>query len=281
MTDTNQKMQIQNHRERPSSDDEIDLVDLWMVIWNRKLVLMIVSAIIIMAGVFYLSLAKPTYESNVMIEIGKLDGGGFADDPDRLIFNLFRQFGDPDDPEEAHLASAEIMTGNVLKIIVQGEKPQDVYETSQQIADQVINDHKVRFDQLLKPSRQRLEHVQLKIDAIEEVMTQVNTNELELSDSMRTFVVLERSRLVSELDRLQREAMDLTLKLNSVDTYPSSIISFPEYPEYPAGTQKKLVLAISVVLGLMGGVFSTFLAEFIHNARQRMKSEFSHRRHGD
>jgi LPS O-antigen subunit length determinant protein (WzzB/FepE family) len=66
-------------QDRPShqiADDEIDLVQLFQILWNRKSLIVTVALICLLAGIGYALLKKPVYEYTTTLQIGTaLDGG--------------------------------------------------------------------------------------------------------------------------------------------------------------------------------------------------------------
>jgi len=57
---------------RVSSEDEIDLVDLFLVVWRRKLLLLLVTLASFLTGVAYVSLRTPSYNYVTSFEVGSL-----------------------------------------------------------------------------------------------------------------------------------------------------------------------------------------------------------------
>jgi len=59
---------MQNVSQRPSRDDEIELVDLVQGVWRQKLWVGLVAAPILAAGVAYAFLATPVYEARLFVQ---------------------------------------------------------------------------------------------------------------------------------------------------------------------------------------------------------------------
>jgi LPS O-antigen subunit length determinant protein (WzzB/FepE family) len=79
--------------------------------------------------------------------------------------------------------------------------------------------------------------------------------------------MLERGRLSTALNALDAEKPSLMQKLTRPLTQPTELMGEITAPTKPAKPKKALVLALSVVLGLMGGVMLAFVAEFAAKAR--------------
>lgn len=71
------------------------------------------------------------------------------------------------------------------------------------------------------------------------------------------------------------EALDSQLRLLQTtpksEVAPAQIDQPAVVPESPVQTRKKMVMALSLVLGAMLGIFAAFFAEFLHNARKEQK----------
>ncbi len=58
------------------ADDEIDLVQLFQILWKRKSLILIVTLICLLAGIGYAFLKKPIYEYTTAVQIGTALVGG-------------------------------------------------------------------------------------------------------------------------------------------------------------------------------------------------------------
>jgi LPS O-antigen subunit length determinant protein (WzzB/FepE family) len=63
---------------RPVADDEIDLRELWQVIWNGKLIIIGVTALFAVLSVIYALSLPNVYKSTVVLAPAESDGGGLG-----------------------------------------------------------------------------------------------------------------------------------------------------------------------------------------------------------
>lgn len=270
MTNTEKHDQYQ---PRPAYDDEIDLVELWLVLWRRKWIVASVFILTLAIAGVYLSMTKPLYESKVRLIIGQVQGVGNIEQSSRISATLSEQL-EASLNREAMLISAEpVGRSNLFEITIQGENPSATYETAENFAMQIINDHSDQFNRISNPIRKKLSFVQEQIFAIQSLLQKfkiLNTHE---EESLDTLALLEKSRLLTELSSLEQQQMELQIQLDPVNTYPTTVLAPAKYPENPVKPKTSLIMALSTVLGLMIGVFVAFGLEFIQNARKRMNIE--------
>lgn len=261
------------YQPRPAYDDEIDLVELWLILWRRKWIIASVFILILAMGGTYLSLTKPVYESKVRLMVGRVQNVGTIEQSDRISADLSEKLEAPLNRETVLISAETIGRSNIFEITVQGENPSATYETAEKLAIQVVNDHSDQFYRISNPVRKKLSFVQEQIHAVQNLLQKFESPHAPEESSLDTLLLLEKSRLLTELSSLEQMQMELQIQLDPVNTYPTTILSPAEYPEKPIKPKTSLIMALSTVLGLMIGVFAAFGLEFIQNVRKRMNIE--------
>jgi len=261
-----------HQRELTYANDEIDLLDLFMVIWHWKWAVLSILIFVLAGAGIYLTYAVPVYESKSRLMIGQVGEVGLLEDGERLSARV-EHLGKNMSSGSTSLTSAQLERGskNIFEIIVQSENQSEVFELARKISNQVLKDHEKTFESLISPLNQKLRFIDIQTLAIKELLSNFDDKQGSYSAPQSTLALLEKSRLMAELASLEEQKMDLAIRLNLVNTYPTSFLSEPGYPETPISPKSKLVMALAVVLGLMLGLFSAFIFEFIRNARQRMR----------
>ena len=83
---------------REIEEDEIDLRELFNIIWNKKLFILIFTFIVTLVSLIYVFFKNPTpiYQGNILIEIGEIQSETFGtrllDNPQNLSTILNREF---------------------------------------------------------------------------------------------------------------------------------------------------------------------------------------------
>ncbi|WP_028573697.1 Wzz/FepE/Etk N-terminal domain-containing protein [Desulfonatronovibrio hydrogenovorans] len=263
-----------------SYDDEIDLMELVMVLWRRRWLGVMIFVLAVAGAGAYLAAAPRIYEAEARIMIGQIDEKFFAgqsggvtlmEDGVKLSSRLAESASGLA-MEKAFLASAglEGRSRNNFAIKVQGRDQDQVYQLIQSLLNQTLEEHQDIFDRLIKPHRERLDFVRQQILLVQEMLDSI-AEFGSLSGPEATLAYLEKSRLLTELSSLNGLQVNFELGLDPVRAYPSLVLTMPGYPEQPVSPRVHLVLALSMVLGGMLGIFGVFLAEFVSNARKRIK----------
>ena len=80
------------------SEDEIDLKELFITLWNKKLFILILTSIITLISIFYVVMKnpKPIYSGSLLVEVGEYYGDSFGtqhfDNPKNLKIILENEF---------------------------------------------------------------------------------------------------------------------------------------------------------------------------------------------
>lgn len=90
----------------------------------------------------------------------------------------------------------------------------------------------------------------------------------------------QRDQVEAEIAELEREigvqGAEIALRESRIEMIsPTRVLSEPRRSAAPVGTSDGVIVALSVVLGGMLGVFTAFFAEFVHAANRRRQEEGS------
>jgi LPS O-antigen subunit length determinant protein (WzzB/FepE family) len=83
-----------------------------------------------------------------------------------------------------------------------------------------------------------------------------------------SLVMLERSRIASQISGLDAERPGLAQKLLLPQTQPTELVGEIVAPTRPAAPRKVLIGALAVVLGLISGVMLALVADFLARAHR-------------
>ena len=84
-----------------------------------------------------------------------------------------------------------------------------------------------------------------------------------------TVLAVEKGGFLRLASDLKRERYDLQTEMSTVVFYPAELLGVPHLPQKPIKPKRPLVLLLAGIFGLLLGIMSAFLAEFIFTARQR------------
>ena len=338
-------------------EDEISLVDLWLVLVKRKLVLLGVVVACILAGLLYVVVVSPSYQYSTSIEIGtRLNGteSSIMESPETVLAKIKESYI-PMARQEYFMAHPELKS--VIKIdarVPKGseivvlsskgfEDDGDIHKALQQsVVDRLKKDHG-RIVDVLRKETEILQHKavakleELK-DANELIMArgkrlngfaellakqaeearkdllQVKNNrqksvkEATNEAKAMTLLMLDSEirnyrELLAEIDErlyietadaqdaIKKEAADnqrdqnaqqdniAKLEIQLANLRETRALQLPMRSLEPVGSGKTLIILLSLVLGMMLGVFAAFFVEFLSRVRDQAnlaQSESAH-----
>jgi hypothetical protein len=278
--------QYQN-RENPSSqrynipqdvrhDDEISIIELWQILMRRKLLVLGCFCVCIVIGSLYAILKTPVFEATAKIRLGKVDDFGSLQNSDELIVVLLGRYGktiaDGIQRKPPFLKKIKFSEDakNIIELSVLGYTPEQAVTFLTQIANDVINQHQSIYEtatsfltQRIQQIKEEREALQLKLDKTSEIF-----EALKQSDSIQaSFIMLEQSRLSSDLYELNAELPDIIQKLSPPKSIPTEILGEIVPPLAPAGLKKPLIVGIASILGVIVGIMFAFFTEFLVKTR--------------
>lgn len=247
---------------RPQYDDEISLVDLATTfIRRRRVFYAAVISVLMMAVVYTFAFVDEVKEYSTLIQLGEQQGEGSYDpleQPAAVIATIENRWY----PE---LQSAYAETeGEKLPVSINADNPKQTTliklstETSSENAGEVEEVHQQLVDKITQRQSEILVH-------------QRNVLERRLESISGTLDRLSNRDVAGEaLAQVIREQAEIRAQLESLKPAETLVVARESLEN--KGTSKKLILALSLVLSFMLGIFATFMAEFVAHVRQAMQN---------
>ena len=250
-------------------DDEINLVDLWLSLLAHKNVFFIIFIFIISLAAIYIAVTPKTYNYKTDIAIGTQTSQTSQTSQTQLI-----------QPPEAIAANLE--NAIIPKIVMQQHLKHpnnklDVTVSSPKNTNSVLLTSKGTIDQ--KEAITKL-HQQL-INVLAEShrkkaasMLDYLKDELTSSQSMLTKLSAQSKQLSANNDQITLQLINLE---NTIRETKRNIAQFTETHSAmgtvqsikPANKSSKLILAVSIVLGLFMGVFAALFTGFLTKVKEQ------------
>ncbi len=249
-------------------EDEIDLREMLQILWRGKfLVLAITAGAALLAVLYFFLLMPPVYQSTALLDLNPYGVTG------KEVLTLIKQNRTVADAvrdlvENPNVLEKDISVDTVndnellLQIKVQFSDPEVCGESVKQIGSAIIKTvHDYRFDKM-NIEKDRLERLLLFLDDTAE--------EYLLSRDNQVTVLLEEDpiykRLLEEkaanLVRLNVLNFDLKELTEDPDLGPDSWLNDQEEPAHLVSVNKKLFIAIALLLGLMLSIFIIFVRHY-------------------
>ena len=157
-----------------------------------------------------------------------------------------------------------------VELVAEGDRPEDAVALLQRIFEGVQKSHFENYSQNVQLLTERLQNLDKQRQALQqqyEDSTAMLERLAQRDPVQASLIMFERGRISATIYALDAEKPSLMQKLTRPLTQPTELMGEITAPSKPAKPKKALVLALSVVLGLMGGVILAFVAEFVAKAR--------------
>ncbi len=271
-------------------DDEIDLRDYIRVIVKRKWVILWIFIICVLSTTIASLFMPKIYETDLTIRIGKIARdnnslriGKIAGDDNSLISNLnalkvikerkvlasaIKHFklDKIDIPALDKMIKVKNIKGtDFIQMKMESQYPELAAGILKYVANVFIQQQGEKYNKSIKLTKK-------EIQESERECADIKTQEKNLS---KTLSQLSQGKALSpglffiqdKLVNYENIYSDLqnkiySLKKGLLDSRPSKIFNPPLVPKYPVKPKKRLMAALSGVLGLMLGVFVAFFMEY-------------------
>ena len=251
------------HEANYSSDDEISLVDLAMVLIRRKRMIAVIAAFIILLGVIAALSVPKSYTFASSIEIGSQIIGGADkpfESPQTLLAKIQHVFipqvlneqrqTDTENKEKYKIKASIPKSSVIIVLEIKGteEKAALLKSLLQSITKKATLDHSRINESVRKNITSRLKQATSAL----QMLKNSNGNETEVATQQNLIEVYS-----SQLANL-RETLEILPPMKSIE---------------PTGTSKKLIIIISAFAGVFLAVFSAFFAEFIAKIKEKAQAD--------
>lgn len=279
-----------------SENDEISLIDLWLVLMKRKWMIIGITVLCLALGAGYALMKPVVYEYRTGIELAAVHGGpeskglellspreGSAGLLENVIIPAQREnlFGEEGNGPRVVVETPGSDYSLMLKSTAIPQNADKVRDLHKAVAEALENEHapslEKRLDVTVKPFKNRAKMLKEKIDTLEDQLQRL---------SSRSSDVNSISRLVDaqQMGDIREALADARIELTDAESatevimeasQPTRISFVAAESEEPVGTGKALIGALSLVLGLMLGVFAAFFREFLAaaNAAEKKKND--------
>ncbi|MFW5993124.1 MAG: Wzz/FepE/Etk N-terminal domain-containing protein [Desulfohalobiaceae bacterium] len=274
--------------------EDISLIDLWLMIVRRKLLVISVAAAMIVLGAAYAWMQPENYEFRTSVELAGVHYG-----PDSRGLKLLDSVSETGalledflipakrqelSEEEALVPKVDILERgskqNIILTSIASHKNQDgIKQLHEGIVQELAKHQAQGFEEAIstqtQPLQAKSDMLQEKIQLLEDQLQSLVSRSRD-AEGIRSLIDaqqmgdLRRELAQARQDRTEAEAIVQTIREAS---HESRINFLAAASEEAVGMGTKLILTFSVVLGLMLGVIGAFVCEFCRRARQALKQD--------
>jgi len=269
----------------PPEEDEIDLRELWRVLARRKWTIFATMGVAVALTLVYLWMATPVFEAKALMQIGSIQSK-LIDTPSNLKMRLERIYHVNDKnvkKEYPNISAISIPknTSDLIQLTAQGLNNKNAEDIIVKVCKEIESKHekiilsyidlkkhylltkKSEADHLQKQIEQLSKNLKTQDDLLNNIIKEDNIQEASVlamaySDKLDKLTALQNF-LSSSIDVINQIELSL-LPINIKKTRMVGQIATYDHPVKP---KKKLMIAVSLVAGLMLGVFLAFFFEFI------------------
>ncbi|MEE2840300.1 MAG: hypothetical protein VYC91_07180 [Acidobacteriota bacterium] len=270
---------------QPFSEDEVTLVDLWIILIKRKVRIGAVVAMTLLAGIvsFFFSGTKPQqqYQFSTTIELGQMpDQGWVFDSPSTALAKVVEAYiplsRQELETEGWSVPAVQAKTQGelvVLKTVASSQKQAAHVELLESITQRLLTEHLRVIESYrtgviseLERARLRLERLSIPrilADGEKEPETQINDQD---------GATLEMLRLEWAKEQADQEHVVIAIEERLRGFRETRVVLPPMLSLVATTAPKRLGTTLSVAgfLGLLLGIFAAFGAEFLAYSRKEM-----------
>ena len=150
-----------------------------------------------------------------------------------------------------------------------------------QVVARVIHEHQKLFDLARKEQQQSLNLIQMHGHGLNQAIA---ANEKEISilarqpagadaiNALRVNFVQEKAKLLEQRRLAEQRQLDLRMAMSALRSKPTTLIKAPTLTADPVKPRPLLYFVFAMGIGLMLGIFSALVIEFISKTRRSASS---------
>ena len=258
--------------------DEITLFDIWQILVARKWVVLSLPIIALLLSVFYLTQATELYECSARVMVGQAGVERLVENPAVIVEKLVEKYGVYDKtiirelPRVSSVVRDKKDTGNIVQIKAVDATASGAKMYLEKVVAEVLARQHALFEQEMEIKQKRLMTLSGRLEGVEDFLQELERR-IGLMDrqdpAQATVLAVEKGGFLRLASDLKRERYNLQTEMSTVVFYPAELLGVPHLPQKPIKPKRPLVLLLAGIFGLLLGIMSAFLAEFIFTARQR------------
>lgn len=261
-------------------EDEVSLLDLWMVLVKRKMVILGVFFALFLVVLAFVMVVEPVFESRSVIRIGYVGELGNLEPPKVVVRRIIEDYRVDDSTEGERdyplINSVSMGKGgdDLVTITAHGHSAKEANEYLSGVVDKLINNHKAVYNNALGQQRTMLQTLDARMQEARQQISELNKRfEAVVASDAATAAVLsqEKSSLWSSMYQLEQRRSEVMLSMSELKAMPTQAIRLATLPEKPVMPKPLLYLSLAVVVGSILGMFAAFMVEFLVNAREQMQ----------
>lgn len=274
-------------------NDVIDLKELFAVVSKRKkLIYSITTLVTLLAIVYAYMFAKPVYQVQAMVEIGKIDAGtkyeSTLDDIADLKQKLEYLYGTKSKKKRSYPMVKSITVAknskSIFSIAVEGRSNEEAIRLIDSIVKKVEMDYSDKVNRYVETKKELISLTQTDIrdtsenlSKLQKTLENYNQKVMHLSAQDAALAGIyaiqisqnqkREQELQSLLSKLKEKEYTMKLSISHLRIKPTHIVGEVEVLEGPIKPKKLLIVIVAFITSLMFSVFLAFFLAFLSGLR--------------
>ena len=265
-------------------EDELNLIDLWLLLWRRKWLMLTVFLLSVVTAIIYTQSIQPVYISRAVLDIGQmvplgLGGDGSLESRDSLVQRLKEAYrvddgseGPVELPRLKEVAALNKSSKNAVSLQAMGHSPAEAQNYLARVTQQILEQHRVIYARTQHERQQQITFIQQQQQWVTVQMLQVNNTlrALEKSNPAQASVlILERARLQTQQAEMAEKISQLNLSMAVPFSAPTTLMRHPTLPVSAFQPRPVLYLTLGALMGVILGLLIIFIVEFFVKVQEK------------
>lgn len=196
---------MNNEQARYIEEDEIDLRELWKIIMNKKLFIIVFTSIVTIGAIAWAMTRTPIYEVKSNIQIGFI-GEDLIVEPNTLIkiANIVFNVEDKVSTKEAFVSevtsiSANKKLKNFIEIKTQAISNDEALKKNKEVVSYIENKYKSKIDQFILNNNNNIKAIEVKISNLENLEAKNLKRQIELLKTQKIVKIDEKIKFYNKI----------------------------------------------------------------------------------
>jgi len=273
-------------------EDEIDLKELFKILWLKKnFILGITATITILAGIYAFN-KTPIYQVNALVEIGNYklhnnnnnnNNKALLDSANELVKKLNILYIDilkNTKDRDAVITSISTLNKTNAFIEIKSEATSNKFASTEilKVFSYIEKNHKNKLDNILNDRRSRVKSIDRQINTIKNKQIELLSKDVNLDadkallNSLQLISMINGELGIQSVSKLIKEKTNLLLLLNSHNYNNSEIVGQVITNDYPTKPKKRLIVAVAFIAGFILSIFLVFIMNAFRREDDRVSA---------
>jgi len=263
-------------------EDEIDLKELFKVLWAKKILIISLTFIITLLAGIYAFNKTPIYEATALVEIGnyKLHNNNNNNnnnnnkaildstaDLSKKLNTLFIDMLKNEKDREKLITSisAAKKVNSFIEIKAEATSNELASKEILKVVSYIKTQHQTKLKNVLEDRKSRIDSINRQINTIKNKQLELLSKDKNLNgdeallNSLQLISMINGELGIQSISGLIKEKTELTLLLNERNYKNSEIVGKVIVSDYPTKPKKKLIVAVAFIAGFILSIFSVFI----------------------